>query len=138
MNKRAFKLLLLDFERLDGEAMKYVHSRVNKYILSCWTEEGSGAIVFCLESTPRTHPIVAKIRRWIDEVVNDVHLEQKVSYLCKICCVCGTSGASLMSCARCRSIYYCSKDCQTADWPAHKPACKKSINKTSVTYNMLE
>ncbi len=27
-------------------------------------------------------------------------------------------------CAACRIPVYCSKECQTVDWPAHKAACK--------------
>jgi len=27
-------------------------------------------------------------------------------------------------CAACTAVVYCSKTCQTADWPAHKKACK--------------
>lgn len=26
-------------------------------------------------------------------------------------------------CAACKSVYYCSGTCQSADWPAHKPEC---------------
>jgi hypothetical protein len=27
-------------------------------------------------------------------------------------------------CAGCRSVYYCSPECQRANWKGHKPACK--------------
>jgi hypothetical protein len=27
-------------------------------------------------------------------------------------------------CAACSTVVYCGKACQTADWPAHKAACK--------------
>jgi hypothetical protein len=33
-------------------------------------------------------------------------------------------GALLMKCQRCRVTYYCSKECQLADWKSHKKMCK--------------
>lgn len=32
----------------------------------------------------------------------------------------------LMLCAKCKLVYYCSKDCQRYAWPTHKRICKKS------------
>jgi hypothetical protein len=32
--------------------------------------------------------------------------------------------AKLMQCQRCKQSYYCSKDCQVADWKSHKKMCK--------------
>ncbi|KDR76179.1 hypothetical protein GALMADRAFT_247397 [Galerina marginata CBS 339.88] len=44
---------------------------------------------------------------------------------------CSTDGCSnhqrLSKCARCRSAYYCSADCQKKDWKHHKPACNISV-----------
>eukprot|EP00899_Mesostigma_viride_P011641 jgi/Mesvir1/20478/Mv12365-RA.1 len=37
------------------------------------------------------------------------------------------------SCGRCRSVYYCSKECQTADFPDHKAACKSGHAKPRST-----
>jgi len=46
----------------------------------------------------------------------------------KRCCVkCGISEGTkgkLMQCSRCKLAYYCSKDCQKADWKSHKEFCK--------------
>jgi hypothetical protein len=28
-------------------------------------------------------------------------------------------------CSRCTQVYYCSRECQVADWSRHKPDCKK-------------
>ncbi|KAK6351510.1 hypothetical protein TWF718_004668 [Orbilia javanica] len=43
------------------------------------------------------------------------------------CCVmCNKHPAS--ACNQCRSIWYCSKSCQTKDWPTHKILCKAFTN----------
>ncbi|KAK3070823.1 hypothetical protein LTR53_009775 [Teratosphaeriaceae sp. CCFEE 6253] len=36
-------------------------------------------------------------------------------------------GGVLSTCAKCRIAYYCSKACQVAAWPTHKPACKMAL-----------
>jgi hypothetical protein len=28
-------------------------------------------------------------------------------------------------CKRCKSVWYCGRDCQVGDWPRHKADCKK-------------
>ncbi len=28
-------------------------------------------------------------------------------------------------CSKCKSIWYCSKECQVSDWPNHKVVCNK-------------
>jgi ankyrin repeat protein len=37
----------------------------------------------------------------------------------------GCSGAGLKKCAVCLEVFFCSKDCQVAHWPAHKAECKR-------------
>lgn len=39
----------------------------------------------------------------------------------KACARCGKPAD--LRCARCKKTYYCSKECQKADWPSHKRSC---------------
>jgi hypothetical protein len=39
------------------------------------------------------------------------------------CVICTSKPTSL--CTRCRSINYCSKECQATDWLCHKLLCEK-------------
>ena len=42
------------------------------------------------------------------------------------CAVCGKQGkaSAIPRCSRCKMIRYCSRACQSRDWPHHKTACK--------------
>ena len=40
------------------------------------------------------------------------------------CAFCGQSTMKLMSCARCKKVKYCGKDCQRKHWKTHKLSCK--------------
>jgi hypothetical protein len=46
------------------------------------------------------------------------------------CAGCGITAkmlhdCKLKECSRCRSVRYCGKACQVADWPVHKATCKR-------------
>lgn len=34
------------------------------------------------------------------------------------------SKSTMVYCTKCRLVNYCSRECQEADWPGHKPTCK--------------
>ena len=40
-------------------------------------------------------------------------------------CVCGKIDKKMRKCGDCKSIYYCSKECQKSDWNNHKHKCIK-------------
>jgi hypothetical protein len=45
----------------------------------------------------------------------------------RTCAACAKSEKKLKSmkcCSKCRASFYCLRDCQVHDWPAHKKACK--------------
>ena len=42
----------------------------------------------------------------------------------RACARCGGPAAS--ACGRCKSAYYCSRNCQKLDWSRHKVACEVS------------
>lgn len=41
------------------------------------------------------------------------------------CAYCGKIDEKVKICGGCRSSLYCSRECQTKDWPRHKEICKK-------------
>ena len=41
------------------------------------------------------------------------------------CVSCGTSMQRLKKCGGCMQRLYCSEECQTAEWPAHKDECRR-------------
>jgi hypothetical protein len=46
----------------------------------------------------------------------------------RVCAQCSTSGASLLKCAFCKAVYYCSQQCQRTHWQAsHKQACSRKF-----------
>ena len=71
--------------------------------------------------------IIVRVCRVSDETSKKV--QQKAKEKEKIertCSACGIVQRETMNrCARCKSVGYCSKACQTADWPEHKKVCKK-------------
>ncbi|KAL4435486.1 hypothetical protein ABPG77_006248 [Micractinium sp. CCAP 211/92] len=42
----------------------------------------------------------------------------------KRCTECGTVKGKLLRCSGCKQLWYCSRECQLANWPAHKAACR--------------
>ncbi len=47
------------------------------------------------------------------------------SFVEKLCRICGkgSNGEKVRSCSVCKRVYYCSKECQVADWRAHRVGC---------------
>ena len=45
--------------------------------------------------------------------------------LCTSCETAESATLKLKKCTGCRSVQYCCRDCQRADWPAHKSTCRR-------------
>lgn len=45
--------------------------------------------------------------------------------MCKVCKATENDKGKLLRCGRCHNVYYCSRNCQIADWKNHKKYCKK-------------
>jgi hypothetical protein len=60
----------------------------------------------------------------------------------RACANCGVTTkvmeqGKLMECSSCRSVRYCGRACQKADWPAHKPTCKRLQTAQELTSSCL-
>ncbi|KAJ7594057.1 hypothetical protein C8J56DRAFT_925905 [Mycena floridula] len=82
------------------------------------------AELFTTDLDPKTDPVLIGLGgvQWID---NRKRTEKTHSRLSRICRYCQSSSVKLSQCARCKHIYYCSKECQMAHFPYHKEACKE-------------
>lgn len=49
------------------------------------------------------------------------------------CASCGkTENKTLKKCSRCSEVFYCSKECQTKEWPMHKKICHQAKSTISL------
>jgi SAM-dependent methyltransferase len=51
----------------------------------------------------------------------------------KICFSCNKTSEKLSQCAKCHFAKYCSRECQSKDWPEHKIVCKAAVTKDEVS-----
>ncbi|KIP11849.1 hypothetical protein PHLGIDRAFT_124522 [Phlebiopsis gigantea 11061_1 CR5-6] len=48
---------------------------------------------------------------------------------CQHCYIAESTTTKLKCCGRCKRAHYCSKECQNADWKAHKGKCQYNVQK---------
>ena len=51
----------------------------------------------------------------------------------KFCFTCSKVNIHLLKCGNCKSIYYCSKECQKSNWTDHKKICKYESDIITIT-----
>ncbi|KAK0501488.1 hypothetical protein EDD18DRAFT_737949 [Armillaria luteobubalina] len=61
--------------------------------------------------------------KWIEGRKHTQKTNERLSRTCRNCHACEPQ-VKLAQCARCKHIYYCSKQCQQINWPYHKESCK--------------
>jgi splicing suppressor protein 51 len=54
---------------------------------------------------------------------------------CTVCKKAASDDVELNVCAKCKTTYYCSRDCQKADWKSHKRTCGKDSFETTGLIN---
>lgn len=55
----------------------------------------------------------------------DVPAKEKIKYFCMQCLKPDkVEGVKLFQCSACKQVYYCSRECQRAEWRNHKGSCK--------------
>lgn len=52
------------------------------------------------------------------------HFDARKFFNQSFCVTCQIQGQNLQRCSQCKSVTYCSTDCQKADWKKHKERCK--------------
>ncbi|KAF9474260.1 hypothetical protein BDN70DRAFT_884996 [Pholiota conissans] len=50
----------------------------------------------------------------------------KIAVSCSQCMKPSSNGAELLKCSKCKIAWYCSRECQKAQWPTHKKVCKEA------------
>eukprot|EP00984_Skeletonema_dohrnii_P006800 scaffold2425_cov76-Skeletonema_dohrnii-CCMP3373.AAC.16 len=85
-----------------------------------------------LQNDADEHTLVSYVRKRIPcTCLNDKYKKvksiRKVGMCCNPCCSHPgqkVERSSMLYCTQCRLSNYCSKECQVADWPMHKNACR--------------
>lgn len=67
------------------------------------------------------HPLLAGLYKSVRRLPNYFGVD--LSKMCRRC----LRTHNLSRCSRCLKVFYCSTDCQRADWPGHKPACAQPV-----------
>ena len=53
----------------------------------------------------------------------------------RTCAVCYKEAFKMQKCERCKSTHYCSKSCQSKDWPIHKLSCRPNGREEALRYS---
>ena len=112
------------FAKAQGEAAACHHSAGDtEFAVALWRESAAAG-----------HPgAIRQLRLFetmkslgIDETLNE-HVKQEAQLETTRCSVCLRTavevGKPIRKCQRCKCVYFCGKECQKANWKAHKKVC---------------
>ncbi|KAF8549280.1 hypothetical protein OG21DRAFT_1515390 [Imleria badia] len=68
-----------------------------------------------------THPLSQELFRMMATPSEVIKANKSTSQV--QCTTCSTTQPKLQTCQRCKSVWYCSKECQKKDWSRHKTWC---------------
>ncbi|KAB8209300.1 hypothetical protein BDV34DRAFT_232543 [Aspergillus parasiticus] len=57
-------------------------------------------------------------------------MSDNTAAVCKVCAKESSNDTTLKRCAKCKTQWYCSRECQKADWKTHKKTCGKNADET--------
>ena len=66
----------------------------------------------------------ARLRDFRTALLPKAYTPEKQMEACRVCSKMG-AGQSIKNCGRCKTAFYCSRECQVKDWPLHKTDCRK-------------
>lgn len=80
------------------------------------------------------HLVGALIDEYQEEVLGSLNVirDEDEGYSCKKCGKNPEDKSKLLKCSQCSAAYYCSKECQKADWKMHKGFCNKMKGKLKI------
>jgi len=74
-----------------------------------------------IEVVHATHPLS---QEWFRLLATPQHIIKSSRSAAQVMCsTCFTARPKLQTCQRCKSVWYCSKECQRKHWPQHKTYC---------------
>ncbi|THU99101.1 hypothetical protein K435DRAFT_777092 [Dendrothele bispora CBS 962.96] len=83
-----------------------------------------------MTSTPRFITIKApgneELSRQLTSLLPPDAIQSNRAAIQKICYKCEKSTEDLKKCGKCKAVWYCSEQCQRADWKNHKPICNSA------------
>ena len=94
-----------------------------------WSEQWSGFVGSLMKTLGLDAATKKEVAKRVER--NVLAFSSDANNVCAHCCCGPSQDNSLKTCAGCRTVWYCSRDCQKAGWKSHKRVCGKSEDAVS-------